>query len=108
MATGGSLVGNSKVMAHLLPHIVPPIDRAYTLTYLQGHTSIKNELDYEWSLMKEIISDFFFPIAKNDAFVRLSADWIKKQDKYPWDTSPLKIIDNLVIAAVRLEAKSAV
>ena len=36
MASGKLLVGNSKVMAHALPHIVPPIDGSYTLKYLCG------------------------------------------------------------------------
>jgi len=37
MASGTSIVGNSKVMAHLLPNIIPPIDREYTLRYLKLH-----------------------------------------------------------------------
>jgi len=39
-ASKTSLVGNSKVMAHICPNIVPPIDREYTLRYLQGNTNI--------------------------------------------------------------------
>ena len=40
MASGTSLVGNSKVMHHMLPNIVPPIDREYTLRYLcDGNTN---------------------------------------------------------------------
>ena len=45
MASRTSLVGNSKVMHHMMPNIVPPIDREYTLRYLRGNTNISNDLD---------------------------------------------------------------
>ena len=99
MASGTSIVGNSKVMAHMVPNIVPPIDREYTLKYLKGNTNIRNGIDYEWKLMKEIISEFFIPIARNTEFVKKANDWIADQSKYPWDTSVFKVIDNLVIGA---------
>ncbi|MCK4828690.1 hypothetical protein KA005_73850, partial [bacterium] len=100
MASGTSLVGNSKVMAHLLPNIVPPIDRQHTLLYLYGKTNIKNDLDHEWKLMKEIIRDFFVPIACNKAFLKKTIAWIDDQLSFPWDTSVFKLIDNLVISVM--------
>ena len=33
MASGTSLVGNSKVMHHMLPNIVPPIEESIPLLY---------------------------------------------------------------------------
>jgi hypothetical protein len=36
----------------MLPRIVPPIDREYTLWYLFGNKTIKNDLEGEWELMK--------------------------------------------------------
>lgn len=99
MASGTSLVGNSKVMHHMLPNIVPPIDRSYTLYYLQGNTNIANSVDHEWQLMKRIISSFFIPIASNNDFEIKARHWIKEKDQYPWDTSVIKVIDNLVIGA---------
>jgi hypothetical protein len=97
MASGTTIVGNSKVMAHLFPDIVPPIDREYTLKFLTGNTNIKNDLFHEWRLMQEIISDFFIPVAVNQDFNSLAQGWISNQSQYPWDTSVLKVIDNLVI-----------
>lgn len=47
MASGTMLVGNTKVMHHMMPNIVPPIDRAYTLRFLRGNTNIRNEPDQE-------------------------------------------------------------
>lgn len=99
MASGTSLVGNSKVMHHMLPNIVPPIDREYTLWYLRGNTNIKNDLDSEWQLMKGIISDFFIPVASNREFNSKASNWISIKADYPWDTSVLKVVDNLVIGS---------
>ncbi len=101
MRSGTRLVGNSKVMAHLLPHIIPPIDRAYTLKYLKGNTVIKNDLSQEWSTMKKIVSEFFIPIATDVAFTARVNEWIANQHDYPWDTSVFKVIDNLVIGALQ-------
>ena len=102
MASGTSIVGNSKVMAHLIPNIVPPIDREYTLKYLRGNTNIMNGLDVEWSLMKGILSEFFIPIAKDNKLVTQAKIWIDNQEKYPWDTSIFKVIDNLLIGAMQI------
>lgn len=99
MASGTTLVGNSKVMAHMLPDMVPPIDREYTLRYLRGSTSIRNDIDGEWQLMREIIEAFFIPIAQNDNFRRQANRWMSHQAEYPWDTSVFKVIDNMVIGA---------
>ncbi len=99
MASGTSLVGNSKVMHHMLPNIVPPIDREYTLRYLRGNTYIKNDLDSEWQLMKGIIADFFMAVVSDRDFKLKTNKWLVRKDEYPWDTSILKIVDNLVIGS---------
>ena len=99
MASGTSIVGNSKVMHHMLPNIVPPIDREYTLWYLRGNTNIKNDLNYEWQLMKEIISRFFIPVAADTEFASKASTWISRKNFYPWDTSILKVVDNLIIGS---------
>ena len=99
MASGTSLVGNSKVLHHMMPNIVPPIDREYTLRYLRGNTNIRNDLDQEWLTMKGIISDFFIPVACHTDFHLRASKWIASEDEYPWDTSALKVVDNLVIGS---------
>lgn len=101
MASGTSLVGNSKVMHHMMPNIVPPIDREYTLRYLRGNTNISNDLDLEWQIMKEIISDFFIPIACDAKCGLKATKWMASKGEYPWDTSVLKIVDNLVIGSAK-------
>ena len=99
MASGTSLVGNSKVMHHMLPNIIPPIDREYTLRILRGNTTIRNDLESEWLLMKEIISQFFIPVASDTTIYSKAEQWMKKREDYPWDTSVFKVVDNLVIGS---------
>jgi len=99
MVSGTSLVGHSKVLHHMMPNIIPPIDREYTLRYLRGNTNIKNDLDQEWLTLKEIVSDFFIPVASHPDFHLKASIWIASQDQYPWDTSILKVVDNLLIGS---------
>lgn len=99
MASGTSLVGNSKVMHHMMPNIVPPIDREYTLRYVCGNTNIANDLDKEWQTMRDIIGGFFIPVAADAAFAAKAARWISDTGAYPWDTSVMKVIDNLLIGS---------
>jgi hypothetical protein len=101
MASGTSLVGNSKVMHHMLPNIVPPIDREYTLRYLYGNTSIANDLGKEWQTMREILIGFFIPVATDSRFAAKAAKWMAAQK--PWDTSVMKVIDNLLIGSQKPE-----
>jgi hypothetical protein len=101
MATGTSLVGNSKVMHHMMPNIVPPIDRQYTLRYLRGNTNILNNLDSEWAMMRGFIAGFFIPIASDPALIQRTGRWIASPDTYPWDTSVFKVIDNLIIGSMK-------
>ena len=99
METPIHLVGNSKVMHHILPNLIPPIDREYTLWYLIGNMTIRNEFEWEWSIMKEFISKFFAPVLWDEGFKMKAMNWLEKQNEYPWDTSAMKIVDNLIIGA---------
>jgi hypothetical protein len=97
MASGTSLVGNSKVMAHAIPNLVPPIDREYTLKFLFGRGNITNDIDAEWAKLQTILRHFFHPMLQSEVFKSKSHDWMERLDEFKWDTSPLKIVDNLVI-----------
>ncbi|MCD6404318.1 MAG: hypothetical protein J7M19_00665 [Planctomycetes bacterium] len=99
MATSTSLVGNSKAMHHMVPNVVPPIDREYTLKCLRGSKDIKNDSEAEWTLLQDIVSDFFAPLAGDKAFTEMATAWMERQGRFPWDTSILKVIDNLVIGS---------
>jgi hypothetical protein len=109
MASGTSLVGNSKVMAHLLPKLVPPVDREYTLKFLFGRGDITNGIDVEWKKLKQVLEGFFFPVDQSPVFQPKAKEWLKQPDRYKWDTSSLKIVDNLVIGLSKMsQAKQAV
>src|SRR5262245_60349385 len=103
MATGTSLVGNSKVMAHALPNLVAPVDREYTLRFLFGRTNIANDLESEWAKLQVILRDFFYPIARAESFKLKVREWQERRAEFRWDTSPLKTADNLVIGLLKSE-----
>ncbi|MGB8522887.1 MAG: hypothetical protein WCD43_07970 [Candidatus Acidiferrales bacterium] len=102
MASGTSLVGNSKVMAHLLPNLVPPVDRAYTLKFLFQHGRITNGIDVECEKLMQILDGFFYPVARSPLFLSKAQEWSTYNDRFKWDTSPLKIVDNLVIGLSKM------
>jgi hypothetical protein len=101
MATGTSLVGNSKVMAHALPRLAAPVDREYTLKFLFGHGTITNGLDRECQKFQTILRDFFYPIVASAPFKAKAGEWAGQADTFRWDTSPLKMADNLVIGFMK-------
>lgn len=97
MATGTSLVGNSKVLAHLLPNLVPPVDREYTLTFLFGNKQITNDLQGEWEKLRLVLQDFFHPLVQAPTFRVKADEWLAQGDRFRWDTLQMKILDNVVI-----------
>lgn len=99
MKTSVKIIGSSKVLAHLLPHLIAPIDRQYTLNFLFGSTNFTSNVDYEWRLFKKIHEDFYHKLAENQEFSRNVDRWVNNP-QYAWDTSVLKIVDNLVIGAM--------
>ncbi len=94
MKSGTRLVGNSKVLAHLLPNLIAPIDRRHTLRFLD--VSLRNDPVYEYYLLKQIHVGFFHGVAGNQSFARLAQQWKDDPDN-EWDTSVLKVVDNLVV-----------
>lgn len=101
MASGASLVGNSKVMAHLLPNLIPPVDRQYTIKFLLRYAEIQNDLEREWERLRQMLTGFFYPIVDSSNFQMKAAEWLGQNERYKWDTSSLKIIDNLIIGLSR-------
>lgn len=90
------MVGNSKVMTHLLPAVVAPIDRQYTLNYLNGNTTIHSSIDRQWEMFRNIHENFYYKIAANNDFLEKAKQWVRNEE-LKWDTSILKVIDNLVV-----------
>ena len=97
MATRVSLVGNSKIMAHLLSNLIAPVDGQYTLKLLFGHNRIKKGIEAEWMLLAQILERFFYPIVCSPLFQSKAATWLADPNRSDWDTSELKIVDNLIV-----------
>ncbi len=108
MSSRSALVANSKIMAHLLPNLIAPVDREYTLSFLFENRSLPNDADrnqrkqQEWEKLRLIHTDFFHPLIGSPEFVAQFARWQATPDNFLWDTSPLKTADNLVIGAQRV------
>jgi hypothetical protein len=68
--------------------------------YLFGSTMFQNDLDWEWRLMRKIHSEFYYHVASDADIQGKARVWMADDDQFPWDTSLLKIIDNLVIGAM--------
>lgn len=95
-ASETKLITNSKALHHLLPALVPPIDREYTLRFFYGH---KNLTRGEERTFKEI-----FPL-----FHRLGtrcSDSIRRNVGRGFSTSETKVIDNAVVGFVAKRLKS--
>jgi hypothetical protein len=92
------LVANSKALHHLLPDLVPPIDRNYTLMFFVGRPYIYRGRD----------GDYFkalFPLFREIA-LRCRED-IDARIRTPWEgmnTSVTKVIDNAILGFMPLQA----
>jgi hypothetical protein len=88
MASGSRLVGNSKVIHHLLPDLAPPIDRTHTLKFFYGHMYItKGEI--------ELFVEFF------EKFIKIARSINAENYQFTaFNTSIPKIIDNAIMGFV--------
>jgi hypothetical protein len=85
------IVANSKALHHLLPHLVPPIDRAYTLRFFYNNTAL-NQGD-------EVAFGEIYPCFHRIALAR--QEQIRGHiGRRPWNTSQTKVIDNAIVGFV--------
>ena len=99
MQTKPILVSNSKILSHLLPNLFAPIDREYTLKY--AHRNMPSSHLKQFALFKDIHIHLYYPITCSHQFKIRLVKWSDPK-KYPWNTSPLKIVDNLIIGAKKV------
>ena len=50
--------------------------------------------------MRKILSEFYYPIASAPKFQDKAKCWMADEANFSWDTSILKVVDNLVIGAM--------
>jgi len=99
MQSGSNLVGNSKVIHHLLPDLIPPIDRQYTMRFFYGNLKSK----YTPLFRKEEETDLFLDIVGYFGVICKRLDLT--EDDYDqtksFNTSIPKVIDNAIIGFVQ-------
>ncbi len=90
-AGGTKIVANSKALHHLLPDLMPPIDRAYTLRFFYDNTAL-NQGD-------EVAFREIYP-----HFHRVAVSCREHIDRHvgsgPWNTSQTKVVDNAIVGFV--------
>lgn len=94
--SGSQIVSRSKVLLHLLPALCAPIDRQYTLSFFGVAAAHQyrgqRQVDYEWRLYRELHEQVFHVTSTDKRMGRFLAQ------KGPFDTSAMKILDNLIVA----------
>lgn len=93
MDSDSRLVGNSKVLHHLLPDLVPPIDRK---NILEGFLGLPlNNLNESKTNMSDILR-IFRDVVEIFKDIHDRIDWTFRYDG-PMNTSKPKLIDNAII-----------
>jgi hypothetical protein len=86
------LVANAKVLHHILPDLIVPIDRRYTLSFFQISNTLPSRVR-AGSIVRRL-----YPLLSEVA--RANRSYIKEKikcDSKNWDTCFTKIIDNAII-----------
>jgi hypothetical protein len=89
-ATATQVVAGTKTLHHLLPDLIPPVDREYTIRFFHEH-KLMNMGDE--AAFKEV-----YPALVDIA--SRAGDNLKVNDRSPMNTSPTKILDNAIIGYV--------
>ena len=98
------IVGNTKTLAHILPNIIPPIDRQYTIRFFKCQDLTKTVGDFKndeessyFNFIMERAHDFITHI-NNDERVIIDNEF---------NTSYPKIFDNLIVAYIKTGIKES-
>lgn len=100
------IVGNSKTIAHILPNLVPPIDRQYTIrfftteptTFLDSNGKFKPLPNFKNTEESEYLNHIMFKAY--DFINHIKSDPEIRIEK-PFNTSLPKIFDNLIVTYIR-------
>ena len=93
--TQSKIVGGSKALHHILPELMPPIDRAYTAPFLLRTQPQHFQNPVQEAETFRIAFESFCRIAR-------SANPNQYVGRHPWNTSRTKVIDNAIVGLVRL------
>jgi hypothetical protein len=90
-AGGTKIVANSKALHHLLPDLMPPIDRAYTLRFFFNNTTLSQG---DEAAFREIYPHF------HEVAVACQGHIDRQVGSGPWNTSQTKVVDNAIVGFV--------
>jgi hypothetical protein len=98
MKSNSKLVATTKVMHFLLPHLIPPMDREYTMKFFGKNLPTIKSTNDKKSIKKEMkIFEFVF---KKMCYISKQVDCSKFIDSEFSPTIP-KVIDNAIVSYVR-------
>jgi hypothetical protein len=89
------IVANSKALHHIIPDLMPPIDREYTLRFFYNHTTLNQGDEVAF---KEIYPHFH-------RIASTCKDKIMSRIVVGMNTSQTKVIDNAIVGFVLKELK---
>ena len=108
-ASNSKIVSNSKTLAHILPDLVPPIDRRYTVRFFvkKPNKLIKNNIG-DFKDIEDEKKFFEYILEKTFDFVPIISKDKRIQIDKEFNTSYPKIFDNLIIAYIKKKEKSPI
>jgi hypothetical protein len=107
-----TIVANSKTLAHILPNLIPPIDRQYTIRFFtQEYKNFYTKTGkFKAVSLPENIQDQFSDFKKYCCGIKALYDRCDNKyfqiDKDSFNTSSPKIMDNLIMAFVKETSKT--
>jgi hypothetical protein len=94
---GVKIVAGSKVLHHILPELVPPIDREYTLNFFYSNKNINRP---EKTIFLELFTQFhYLAITQRNVIARMI------RQGGCMNTSTTKVIDNAIVGYVLMNVK---
>jgi len=91
-----ALVTFSKTMHFLLPKLVVPIDRKYTLMYFYENVNIPDQHEKQFEIFQEIETEYSKFAIKKD---------LSKYIDRKWNTTETKVMDNMIIGFNRMKKR---
>jgi hypothetical protein len=92
------IVANSKALHHLLPALVPPMDREYTYRFFYDRTMLSID---ERTAFSEMFTRMLGVARANGSVIRSAVDAV-------WNTGPAKVVDNAIVGYLITDALFAI
>ena len=68
---------------------------------MRANATIRNDIIIEWEIMYNLLRHFFYPLILHETFRERANHWMRMPNPNPWDSSLLKVADNVVIGYAR-------